>query len=131
MGGRIDLILIGQPALAGQVEKQKLKVLGLAAEKRSPLLPNVPTITEAGVPGYQVSAWYGMLAPANTPPAILERLAQEMQRLRTDPRFNQAIGSQGLEVIASSPKEMTDSVRAESDKWREVIRVTGTTLTPK
>jgi tripartite-type tricarboxylate transporter receptor subunit TctC len=131
LGGRIDMILIGQPALAGQVAGDKVKVMGLAAEQRSALLPQVPTLTEAGLPDYFVSAWYGLLAPAATPKPILDRLATEMQRLRTDEKFRQAIAKQGLEVIASSPQEMAVSVKTESDKWGEVIRVTGTTISPK
>jgi len=131
MGGRIDMVLIGQPALAGQVATDRIKVIGLAAEKRSALLPDVPTLAETGLPDYFVSAWYGLLAPANTPAPILARLAEEMQKLRTDERFRQAITKQGLEVIASSPEEMSASVKTESNKWGEVIRVTGTTIPGK
>ncbi len=131
LGGRIDMILIGQPALAGQVAGDKVKVMGLAAEKRSVLFPQVPTLAEAGLKDYYVSAWYGLLTPAATPAPILKRLATEMQKLRSDERFNQAIKKLGLDVIASSPEEMSASVKTESDKWSEVIRVTGTTIAPK
>ena len=69
MGGRIDLILIGQSSVKPLTKAGKLKVLAIASPQRSPLMPEVPTLEEAGVPGYEVRSWFGMLAPAKTPPA--------------------------------------------------------------
>jgi tripartite-type tricarboxylate transporter receptor subunit TctC len=127
MGGRVEMVLIGQPAAKAQ-QNGKVKLLGIAALQRSALLPDVPTISEAGVPGYEVSAWYGILAPAKTPQAVIDRLAMEMKRVGSDPRFVASIASQGLDIIASSPSEMLQAMRADSEKWGGVIRATGTTI---
>ncbi len=128
MGGRIDLVLIGLSSAKAQVEGGKLRVLGIASPQRSPLLPNVPTMEEAGVPGYEVRSWFGMLAPARTPQSIIERLSREIKKAAVDPRFIATLAPQGMEIIAGSPDEMLATMRADSKKWSEVIAATGTTI---
>lgn len=128
MGGRIDLVLIGLSSAKSQVEGGKLRILGIAAPQRAPLLPNVPTMEEAGVPGYDVRSWFGMLAPAKTPPSIIERLSREIKKAAADPRFIAALAPQGMEIIAGTPDEMLAAMRADSKKWGDVITATGTTI---
>jgi len=128
MGGRIDLVLIGLSSAKAQVEGGKLRVLGIASPQRSPLLPNVPTMEEAGVPGYEVRSWFGMLAPARTPQSIIERLSREIKKAAVDPRFIATLAPQGMEIIAGSPDEMLATMRADLKKWSEVIAATGTTI---
>jgi tripartite-type tricarboxylate transporter receptor subunit TctC len=128
MGGRIDLILIGQSSVKPLMEAGRLKVLAIASPQRSPLMPEVPTLEEAGVPGYDVRSWFGMLAPARTPPSLVERLSREVAKAATDPRFVAALAPLGMQIIASSPQDMQAAMQADFKKWGEVIAATGTTI---
>jgi tripartite-type tricarboxylate transporter receptor subunit TctC len=128
MGGRIDMVLIGQSSAKAQMDGGKLKLLGIASPRRSPLMPQVPTVDEAGVPGYEVSSFFGLLAPARTPPAVIERLSREVKKAAADPRFIATLAPQGMEIVASSPEEMRDSMQTASKKWGDVITATGTTI---
>src|SRR5207244_2878308 len=128
MGGRIDLVLIGLSSAKAQVEAGKLRALAIASPQRSPLLADVPTMEEAGVPGYEVRSWFAMLAPAKTPPSIVERLSREIKKAAADPRFIATLAPQGMEIIAGSPDEMLAAMRADAKKWGDVITETGTTI---
>ncbi|MCC6780022.1 MAG: tripartite tricarboxylate transporter substrate binding protein [Hyphomicrobiales bacterium] len=128
VSGRIDLALIGLSSAKAQVDGGKLRAYALAAARRSPLLPSVPTSDEAGLPGYEVQSWFGMLAPARTPPGIIARLSRELTQVSTDPRFVAALAPQGMQIVASSPPEMAQSMRDDSKKWGSVIRETGTSI---
>jgi tripartite-type tricarboxylate transporter receptor subunit TctC len=128
MGGRIDIILIGQSSVKPLMEAGKLKILAIASAQRSPLMPEIPTLEEAGVPGYEVRSWFGMLAPAKTPQPVIDRLSREIKKAASDPRFVAALAPQGMQIIASSPEEMLATMQADSKKWSEVIAATGTTI---
>lgn len=128
MGGRIDMVLIGQSSAKAQVESGKLRILAIASPKRTPLMPDVPTMEEAGVPGYEVSSWFGLLAPARTPKTIVDRLAQEVKKASTDLRFIATLAPQGMQILAASPDETLAAMRADSKKWGDVITATGTTI---
>ena len=127
-GGRIDLVLIGLSSAKAYVEAGKLRAYAVSSPRRSPLLPDVPTMGEAGLSGAEVQSWFGMFAPAKTPPAIVERLAQEIKKASTDPKFIAALTPQGMQIIASTPGEMLQAMREDSEKWGRVIRDTGTTI---
>jgi len=128
MGGRIDLILIGLSSAKAQVEAGKLRALAIASPQRSPLMPDVPTMEEAGVPGCEVSSWFGMLVPAATPPGIVDRLSREIRKAAADPRFIATLAPQGMQIVAGSPDEMRAAMRADAKKWGDVIAATGTTI---
>jgi tripartite-type tricarboxylate transporter receptor subunit TctC len=128
MGGRIDMILIGQSSVKPLMEAGKLKILAIASPRRSPLMPEIPTLEEAGVPGYEVRSWFGMLAPAKTPQTVIDRLSREIKKVASDPRFVAALTPQGMQIIASSPDEMLAAMQADSKKWGEVVAATGTTI---
>ena len=128
MGGRIEIILIGQSSVKPLMEAGKLKILAIASPQRSPLMPEIPTLEEAGVPGYEVRSWFGMLAPAKTPQPVIDRLSREIKKAASDPRFVAALTPQGMQIIASSPAEMLAAMQADSKKWSEVIAATGTTI---
>jgi tripartite-type tricarboxylate transporter receptor subunit TctC len=128
MGGRIDMILIGQSSVKPLMEAGKLRILAIASPQRSPLMPDIPTLEEAGVPGYEVRSWFGLLAPAKTPLGVIERLSQEIKKAAADPRLVAALAPQGMQIIASSPAEMQAAMQADSGKWGEVIAATGTTI---
>jgi tripartite-type tricarboxylate transporter receptor subunit TctC len=128
MGGRIDLILIGLSSAKAQVEGGKLRAYAIAAPQRSTLMPDVPSADEAGLPGYEVRSWFGMFAPAKTPQSVVDRLSSEIKQASTDPRFIAALAPQGMQIVASSPSEMAQSLRDDYKKWGEVIRETGTKI---
>jgi tripartite-type tricarboxylate transporter receptor subunit TctC len=128
IGGRIDMILIGQSAVRGQMEAGQLRMLGLGSPQRSLLLPQIPTMDEAGVPGFEVSSSYAMIAPAKTPQSIIDQLSREVKKAAVDPRFISALAPQGMQIVASSPEEMLAAMRADSKKWGDVIAATGTTV---
>ena len=128
MGGRIDLILIGLSSAKAQVEGGKLRAYAIAAPQRSTLMPDVPSADEAGLPGYEVRSWFGMFAPAKTPQSVVDRLSSEIKQASTDPRFIAALAPQGMQIVASSPSEMAQSLRDDYKKWGDVIRETGTTI---
>jgi len=125
MGGRIDLVLIGLSSAKAQVETGKLRAYAIAASQRSLLMPEVPSADEAGLPGYEVRSWFGMFAPAKTPPGVIERLSREIKKASTDPKFVEALTPQGMQIIASSPEEMAQAMSEDSKKWADVIRETG------
>ena len=100
------MILIGESSVKPLMEAGKLKILAIASPRRSPLMPEIPTLEEAGVPGYEVRSWFGMLAPAKTPQTVIDRLSREIKKVESDPRFVAALTPQGMQIIASSPDEM-------------------------
>jgi tripartite-type tricarboxylate transporter receptor subunit TctC len=128
LGGRIDLALIGLSSAKTQVESAKLRAYAISAPQRSPLMPNVPTADEAGLPGFEVRSWFGMFAPAKTPPSVIDRLSREIKKASTDPKFVEALAPQGMQIIASSPDDMAQALREDSRKWGDVIRDTGTMI---
>ena len=91
-------------------------------------MPDVPTMAEAGVPGYELNAWFAMLAPAKTPPAIVERLAREIKIAVADPRFRDRLERQGMEILGTPPAEMAAQMRSDTDKWKQVIDKLGLKL---
>lgn len=128
LGGRVELALLGLSSSKAQIDAGKLRAYVIAGSKRSSLLPDVPSADEAGLPGFEVVSWFGMYAPARTPPAIIERLSREIKQASTDPKFVAALAPQGMQIVASSPEEMAQAMRADAKKWGDVIRETGTTI---
>jgi tripartite-type tricarboxylate transporter receptor subunit TctC len=88
-------------------------------------MPDVPTLDEAGVPGYELTGWFGMVAPVKTPEPVLERLTQEVRKAVADARFSERLVAQGLDIVGSSSTQMTALMQADTRKWAEVIRKTG------
>lgn len=128
LGGRIDLALLGLSSVKAQVESGKLRAYAIAAPQRSSLMPDIATADEAGLPGFEVRSWFGMLAPAKAPQSVIDRLAREIKKASIDPKFVAALAPQGMQIVASSPEEMAQAMREDSKKWGDVIRQTGTTI---
>jgi len=128
LGGRIDLALLGLSSVKAQVESGKLRAYAIAAPQRSSLMPDISTADEAGLPGFEVRSWFGMLAPAKAPQSVIDRLAREIKQASVDPKFVAALAPQGMQIVASSPEEMAQAMREDSKKWGDVIRQTGTTI---
>jgi len=101
----------------------RLKTLAVTGPKRTPFAPEIPTIAEAGVPGYQVTGWYGLCAPAKTPAAIIERLNVTLNRAL--PELRERYASLGMEIAGSTPAEFGAHLRSERDRWAHVVKISG------
>ncbi|HEY9280421.1 MAG TPA: tripartite tricarboxylate transporter substrate binding protein [Eoetvoesiella sp.] len=120
VGGQVPL-MFGTPVSTAQyVSSGKVKILGVTSAHRSKLVPEVPTLNEQGFKDFDVSTWYGLLAPANTPPAIVQLLAQKTKAFLADPQIQQQLLQQGLETVGNSPEEFTKLINAEVSKWAKV-----------
>jgi tripartite-type tricarboxylate transporter receptor subunit TctC len=127
LGGRIELTLTSISSAKAGIDAGKLKALAVASE-RSPLTPGLPSIAESGVPGYSVSSWFGMFGPANLPPAVMDRLSSAIKTMSVDPRFVAAMEPQGMSIVAGSPAELREAMRADSERWSEVIKRAGISI---
>jgi tripartite-type tricarboxylate transporter receptor subunit TctC len=123
--GVVDVMFTGPPSAMALAAGGKGKMLAIAAPRRSGLMPQVPTVQEAGVPGYELSGWFGLLAPARTPQAVVDRLASEVKKAVADPKLKDRLTEQGLEVAGSSSQEMLALMRSDTKKWGDVITATG------
>ena len=125
VAGQVDIMFTGPPSAKAMSADDKLKILAVGSKQRLGWMPDVPTVDEAGVPGYELTGWVGMVAPAKTPAPVLGRLTQEVRKAVADARFNERITVQGLEVVGGSPEEMTALMQVDTKKWAEVIAKTG------
>jgi tripartite-type tricarboxylate transporter receptor subunit TctC len=125
LGGQVDMEFASVGMVAPLLAAGKIKALAIASKTRSPMLPQVPTMTEAGVPGFELGGWYGLLAPAKTPPDIVKFLSDAVEKAKADPRFVAAMANQSLEIIDPS-ESLLEIMRADVAKWKKVIEVTGT-----
>ena len=114
-------VLVAMP----HVKSGRLRALGVCSLKRSPVLPDLPTIDEAGVKGYESNAWYGLLGPAKTPPAIVEQLNRETLKVLQMPDVRDNLKNQGAEPVGDSPREFAAVIVQEIDKWRKVVEAAG------
>ena len=125
LGGRIAASIPGTAGMVAHIKAGKLRALAVTGSKRSPQLPDVPTVAESGVPGYEAYVWMGLMAPRGTPPAIVDLINRELrQTLATDEVRNYMTGV-GIEIVVSTPDEFGAFFRAERDRWAKVIRETG------
>jgi tripartite-type tricarboxylate transporter receptor subunit TctC len=123
--GVVDVMFTGPPSAMALATGGKVKMLAVASPERSSLMPQLPTVQEAGVPGYELGGWFGLLAPAKTPQSIVDRLAAEVRKAVADPKLKERLTEQGLDVFGSSSEEMLAVMRADTKKWGEVIAATG------
>jgi tripartite-type tricarboxylate transporter receptor subunit TctC len=110
------------PVAMPHVKSGRLRALAVTGSKRWPTSPDLPTVAESGVPGYDVTGWYGIVAPARTPGAIVMRLNQEIVKMLALSDVRQQFASFDLEPIGSSPEQMASHVNAELVKWANVVR---------
>lgn len=128
VAGNVDLMFTGPPSAKSMSEGGKLKVLAVASTERMALLPGVPTVAESGVPGYEMASWFGLLAPAKAPKAIIDRLSAEVRKAVEDQRFKDRMKTVGLEVDGGSPEAMRATMQSDTKKWAELITATGITI---
>jgi len=125
IGGQVQFNLGSLVQMVPHVRSGKLKALGVSSAKRVPAMPEVPTIAEAGVPGYEVSNWWGILAPAGTPQPVLDRLYKEISAIQDSPETRKRFELEGADVVRMKPAEFTAFVAQETEKWTRVVREAG------
>ena len=123
VGGQIQLMF--NDAATSFIKAEKLRALGVTGTKRQPQLPDVPTLAEAGVPGYETYAWFGIFVPTGTPAAVITRLNRELVQITQDPAMQKWAQSQQAEAISSSPEEATAYIRRDLAKWTRVVKEVG------
>jgi tripartite-type tricarboxylate transporter receptor subunit TctC len=125
IGGQVQIAFLGIPAVLPHLKSGKLRVLAVTGLSRSPELPDVPTVDESGVPGYEVSPWYGLLAPSGTPRGIVARLATETTSVVRAAQTKEKLAAQGAEAVGGTPEEYAGVIRADAATWARVIEHTG------
>ena len=128
MAGQTQVLMNGMLATLPQVQAGMLKVLGVSRATRVPLLPNVPTIAEQGIKGFESGTWQGVLLPAGTPPVVVARLAAELTRIIRSPDVRSRLTAQGAEVYTMSPAEFATFFERERVKWAAVVAQSGVKL---
>ena len=125
MGGHVQMAFDAVTTMTENAKAGKVKALATTGTKRSDLTPDIPTVAEAGVPGYEATIWLGIVAPAKTPQAIVDKLNAEITKVVNSPDVRAAWAKQGAVPMSMSPKEFDDYLRKDIDKWADVVKKTG------
>ena len=125
IAGQVQVMFDNTPNVLPHVKAGKLKALGVSSKARSPQAPEIPTVDEAGVPGYDVGVWFGVLTVAGTPRAIVQRLNTEMVKILTSAEIKERFGKMGVEVVAGSPEQFSQYLKSEVARWAKVIQDAG------
>ena len=128
IGGQTHMYCSGLIAAGPQIKAGKLRALGMGTLQRSTVMPDVPTIAEQGLPGFDVASWFGIMAPANTPSAIVQRLYGEFAKLVNAPETQKFLLTQGAEPMLMEPAKFSEFLRQETEKWAKVVKAANLTL---
>ena len=125
LGGQIDVIFTTVASAASLVQAGQLRAIAVTSAERSAAFPQLPTVSEAGVPFYAAEAWYGLYAPAKTPPDIIDRLNKSAARALQSEAFRKLSVNEGLVMVGGPPDELDRYFRGEEERWRKVIEDAG------
>jgi len=125
MAGHVPVMMPAVPTALVYIKNGRLRPLGVSGAKRSQAAPDIPTIAEAGIPGYEATQWFGILAPAGTPRAIVDRWHRETVRALKDPEVRDRLVADGADPVGSTPEEFAAYLRAETIKWAKVVKAIG------
>ncbi|CAB3737230.1 Argininosuccinate lyase [Achromobacter denitrificans] len=128
VGGVVDMTFGDAASASKQAQAGNVKAVAVTGARRSPLLPEVPTVAEAGVPGYEASAWHGVLAPRGTPEPVVQTLREAIIKVLADPALKARLEQDGIETVGSTPKDFNLALQAEIEKWRKVVDDAGIKL---
>lgn len=128
LGGQISIMFDNLPSAIQHVRSGKLRPIAITTAKRSPELPDIPTIAEAGVPGYEAMSWFGMFAPAATPKPVLDQLNAALVKVLNQLDVKKKIAEQGGDVVAETPAQFAAFIQSESVKWGKVVKASGATV---
>ncbi|RRH85596.1 tripartite tricarboxylate transporter substrate binding protein [Variovorax beijingensis] len=122
LGGQVEMMFLSAVLAQPHVNAGRLRALAQTGAQRAPAYAEVPTVAESGYPGFEVNSWVGLLAPAGTPRAVVDRLQAEVRKAVTEPAFQQRLREQGLTGIANTPEQFAAVLRTEQDKWARLVR---------
>lgn len=125
IGGQIELMFDQMATAVPHVKGGKVRTLGVSTAQRSQAMPDVPTVAEAGAPGYEATAWFGVVGPAGMPPALAGQISEAFRQAMRQPDVQESLGSQGLVLVGSKPEEFRSYIDEEFGKWAAVIRKAG------
>jgi tripartite-type tricarboxylate transporter receptor subunit TctC len=128
LAGDIQVMFAPMVAVMLHVKSGRLKALGVTSARTSAAAPGVPTVADAGLPGYEISSWFGIFAPAKTPHAIIDRLQQDTARALRNPDLRERFASEGAEPVGNTPEEFAVFVRAEYARYARVVKEAGVKL---
>jgi len=126
--GDVHILIANIPSLLAAIQARQIKPLAVTSLDRSSLFPDLPTVAESGLPGFEVIVWYGVFAPHGTPQPIVDRLNAEIRKVITMPDVKERLATEGAEPISASPQAFADRIRRDYDKWKKVIEVSGAKL---
>lgn len=125
IGGQVQVMFDNLPSSLPQIKAGKLRAIAVTSAQRAPALPNVPTIAESGLPGFEATSWFGVVAPAGTPPAIVARLNADVNQWLQTPEAKEKLLAQGAAAAGGSPEQFAAYIRAETEKWAKVVKASG------
>ncbi len=125
LGGQISLVFADISTTLPQAKAGKVKALAVSSPQRTPLAPDLPTMAEAGVPGYDLTAWFAAFVPAGTPKPIVDKLNTAFKAALADPKATETLLGAGIEPTSSTPDELKAFVVAETDKWAKIVKAAG------
>jgi tripartite-type tricarboxylate transporter receptor subunit TctC len=128
LGGIVKVSFVGVPNALANLQAGKIKALAVTTKKRYAELPDVPTLDEAGVKGYDATVWLGLLAPPGTPRDIVDKLNTSITKILSTPEARKLMASAGVDVATSSPEDFATLMQSELERWGKVVRATGATV---
>jgi tripartite-type tricarboxylate transporter receptor subunit TctC len=125
IGGQVQIMFDNLPSALPQIKAGRLRAIAVTSLKRASVLPDIPTINESGLPGFEASSWFGVLAPAGTPAPIVLRINAEVNQWLQSAAAREKLLSQGAEAAGGSPEQFANHIRAETEKWAKVVKASG------
>jgi len=125
MSGKVEIAFGGVPATVGFVKSGKLKALAVTGAKRYAGLPEVPTVMESGLPGFEINAWFGLMAPARTPRPVIDKLHGEVLKVLRSKEISERFAAQGMDIIAAGPQEFAARIASDTGMWARIIKESG------
>jgi tripartite-type tricarboxylate transporter receptor subunit TctC len=129
IAGNDQMMFATAASVVGHIKSGQVRALAVTTRKRTAILPELPTMDEAGLPGFEASTWHGLVAPAGTPPDIIKALHEAAVKALHDPEVQSSLGKLGVGIVADTPQEFAAYIKSEIPKWTAIVRTSGATMT--